>query len=160
MFFVVVLCYYFVVIDVIVWIVVAQGWISYMYVNVCEYICSRMIREYWVCFGVYECVLRYLMCLLYLHHVVDIMDFLFMLSAYAGCPELNRFSPSILFPSTNIEGHIVGVVNCTCILLMFWTIMNFFLKMFHALISNVSSFILISNWYICNDLRYTRSIYS
>ena len=113
-----------------------QGWISYMYVDVCEYICSRMIREYWVCFGVYVCVLQYFMCLLYLHHVVDIMDFLFMLSAYAGCPELNRFSPSILFPSINIEGHIVGVVKCTCTLLMFWTIMNFYLKMFHALISN------------------------
>ena len=94
-----------------------QGWISYMYVDVCAYICSRMIRM----LSVFQCVcvwvLRYLMCLLYLHHVVDIMDFLFMLSAYAGCPELKRFSLSILFPSINIEGHIVGMVNCTCTIL-------------------------------------------
>ena len=44
-----------------------------------------------------------------------------MLSAYAGCPELNRFSPSFLFPSITIRGHIVGVVNvlvCRCFSLL------------------------------------------
>ena len=95
--------------------------INFLYTSMCVYVCSRMIRLFCVCVMVcmYVCVCRYFMCLLYLHHIVDIMDFLFMLSAYAGCPELNRFSPSILFPSINIEGHIVGVVNCTCTLLMF-----------------------------------------
>ena len=95
------LCYYFVVIDVIAWIVD---------VCVCLFLNDNKISSvFWgVC--VFVCVLQYFMCLLYLHHVVDIIDFLFMLSAYAGCPELNRFSPSILFPSNNIRGHLVGVV--------------------------------------------------
>ena len=102
------LCYYFV--DVIAWIVD---------VCVCLFLNDNKISSVFLvaCVCVCVCVLRYFMCLLYLHHIVDIMDFLFMLSAYAGCPELKRFSPSILFPSINIEGHIVGVVNCTCTIL-------------------------------------------
>ena len=107
-FIVVVLCYYFVVIDVIAWIVD---------VCICLFLNDNIISSVFLGVCVCVCVLRYFMCLLYLHHIVDIMDFLFMLSAYAGCPELNRFSPYILFPSINIEGHIVGVVNCTCTIL-------------------------------------------
>ena len=59
-----------------------------------------------VCVFIFSCA-----CFIYITETVYIMDFLFMLSAYAGCPELNRFSPSFLFPSITVRGHIVGVVN-------------------------------------------------
>ena len=48
---------------------------------------------------------------IYIIETVDIMDFLFMLSAYAGCPEFKQFSPSILFLRTCIRGHIVSMVT-------------------------------------------------
>ena len=48
---------------------------------------------------------------IYIIETVDIMDFLFMLSAYAGCPEFKQFSPSILFLRTYVRGHIVSMVT-------------------------------------------------
>ena len=100
--------------------------ISFLHMRLCMHTCNSICKYVCVLVCVWLCV-----CLcasfIYITETVDIMDFLFMLSAYAGCPELNRFSPSFLFPSTHIRGHIVGVVNLLVLILMFapWT---FFLR--------------------------------
>ena len=115
-----------------------QGWISYMYVDVCEYICSRMIREYWVCFGVYVhvCVCA---------SILDVLALFTSCSRYHGFPlhvvGLCRVSwTKPIFSIHSISVHQYWGSHCRCGKLylyyttsMFWTIMNFILKMFNIL---------------------------